>query len=174
MKKGNALSESMEDYLEIILELEKEQKVARAKDIAERMGVRRGSVTGALKVLHEKALIHYAPYSFITLTRAGKRIAREIRRRHTILKDFLKRVLQVKEIRAEETACRMEHAIDKESIDKLVLFIEFIDKCPRTGVDWVSAFEQFCSTRNRNEADCRNCIETCSERYLAGSGIMNS
>jgi DtxR family Mn-dependent transcriptional regulator len=167
MKKSKALSESMEDYLETILKLENEQKVARAKDIAERMDVQRGSVTGALKSLHEKELIHYAPYSFITLTKSGKKIAREISRRHTILKDFLRRVLQVEESRAEETACRMEHAVDKESIDKLVHFIEFIDQCPRTGGDWVSAFEQFCSTENRNEQDCRTCIESCSERYLS-------
>ena len=124
MKKGKALSESLEDYLEIILKLDNEQKVARAKDIADRMGVQRGSVTGALKALSEKDLINYAPYSFITLTKSGKRIAREIKRRHTVLKDFLKRVLQVEPGRAEETACRMEHAIDKESIDKLVHFIE--------------------------------------------------
>ncbi len=170
MRKGKALSESLEDYLEIILRLENEQKVARAKDIADRMGVQRGSVTGALKALSERNLINYEPYSFITLTKAGKRIAREINRRHAVLKDFLKRVLQVEPGRAEETACRMEHAIDKESIDKLVHFIEFIDECPRTGGDWVSAFEQFCSTKNRNEKDCRTCMETCSERYLTGSG----
>ncbi len=167
MKKNTTLSESLEDYLEIILELENAQKVARAKDIASKMGVQRGSVTGALKALVEKKLINYAPYSFITLTPAGKKIAREINRRHTILKDFLVRVLQVEELRAEETACRMEHAVDKESIDKLVRFIEFIDQCPRTGGDWVSAFEQFCASENRNEQDCRACLAACGERYLS-------
>jgi len=166
MKKGRLLSESLEDYLETILELESDQKVARAKDIADRMGVQRGSVTGALKALVEKRLINYEPYSFITLTPTGKKIAREIKRRHGILEDFLVRVLGVDQTQAEETACRMEHAIDKESIDKLVQFIEFIDKCPRTGGDWVSAFEQFCLTDNMNEQDCVACIETCRERYL--------
>ena len=52
--RGNALSESMEDYLEVILDLESTQKVARTKDIADKMGVQRGSVTGALKNLEEK------------------------------------------------------------------------------------------------------------------------
>ncbi len=37
MKKSDELSESLEDYLEVILKLEQSQKVARAKDIAERM-----------------------------------------------------------------------------------------------------------------------------------------
>ena len=68
MKKNDELSESLEDYLEIILQLEQSQKVARAKDIATRMEVQRGSVTSALKNLKEKKLINYEPYSFITLT----------------------------------------------------------------------------------------------------------
>ena len=42
MKENPGLSEAMEDYLETILNLEDVQKVARAKDIAENMGVQRG------------------------------------------------------------------------------------------------------------------------------------
>ena len=51
MNRKADLSESLEDFLEIILDLEKENKVARAKDIAERMNIQPGSVTGALKNL---------------------------------------------------------------------------------------------------------------------------
>ena len=87
------LSESLENYLEIILDLEKTQKVARVKDIAQKMGVLRGTVTGALKNLSEKGLINYEPYSFITLTKNGTAIAREITRRHEIIKKFLENVL---------------------------------------------------------------------------------
>jgi len=169
VKVSSSLSESLEDYLETILELEKAQKVARAKDIAAKMDVQRGSVTGALKTLGEKGLINYEPYSFITLTKAGKKIAREISRRHDILEDFLVRLLGVDTSQAQATACRMEHAIDKKSIDKLVQFIRFIDQCPRTGGDWVSAFEQFCATKDRDEARCRACVETFTERYVGNT-----
>ena len=88
-------SESMENYLEVILELENSNKVARAKDIADRLGINPGSVTGALKNLGEKGLINYAPYSFVTLTPKGKRVAAEITRRHAVLKDFLLNVLGI-------------------------------------------------------------------------------
>jgi DNA-binding MarR family transcriptional regulator len=90
--KQAGLSESLEDYLETILALEQTYKVARVKDIAQKLGVLRGSVTGALKSLAEKELIHYEPYSFITLTRKGASIAREITRRHAVIKNFLKNV----------------------------------------------------------------------------------
>ncbi|MDH3955606.1 MAG: metal-dependent transcriptional regulator, partial [Desulfobacteraceae bacterium] len=93
MTSKTGLSESLEDYLEIILDLEKSNKVARAKDIAEKMGVLRGSVTGALKNLAQKGLINYEPYSFITLTQKGSAIAKEITRRHNVIKAFLQNVL---------------------------------------------------------------------------------
>lgn len=108
-------SESIENYLEVILDLEKTQRVARTKNIADRLGINRGSVTGALKNLSEKGLINYEPYSYITLTSEGKRIAEEITRRHGILKDFLLNILRINPTTADETACRMEHVIDKST-----------------------------------------------------------
>jgi len=73
MIENNSLSESLEDYLEAILELEDASKVARAKDIADKIGVQRGSVTGALKILEEKALITInLTVSSLLLIRAGR------------------------------------------------------------------------------------------------------
>ena len=158
-EKNIGLSESLEDYLETILDLEKTHKVARTKDIAEKMGVKRGTVTGALKSLGEKGLINYKPYSYITLTRKGGKIAREVRRCHTVLTDFLFRVLQLDTRTANDAACRMEHIMDKQSIDRLVQFIEFIDTCPRTGVDWVESFVNYLATEKLNPQTCENCIE---------------
>ncbi len=155
------LSESMEDYLEVILDLEEANKVARTKDIAEKMSVQQGSVTGALKNLGEKGLINYKPYSFITLTPEGKKIAREMTRRHTILTDFLFRVLQLDEEKASDTACRMEHAMDKSAIDRLVRFLEFIDNCPRTGIDWIESFVNYLDTDGLDPKQCESCLNKC-------------
>jgi len=165
--KDIRLSESMEDYLEIILDLERIKKVARTKDIAEKMGVQRGTVTGALKSLNKKGLINYEPYSFITLTRKGEKIAKEITRRHSLIKDFLFRVLQIDIKRADINACRMEHAMDKESIDKLLKFISFIDNCPRTGTDWISSFMHYCSLEESDWKKCEGCIDKCITTYHA-------
>lgn len=158
-KKTAKLSESMEDYLEAILDLEERYKVARTKDIAEKLGVQRGSVTGALKNLGEKGLINYAPYSFITLTKEGEKIAKEVRRCHMVLTDFLFRVLQLDADTASEAACRMEHTMDKHSIDRLVHFVEFIDTCPRTGAEWVESFTNYLESRKLDPQVCETCIE---------------
>ncbi len=163
--KEMGLSESLEDYLETILDLESTHKVARAKDIAEKMGFRQGSVTGALKTLAEKGLINYEPYSFITLTSKGAKIAKEITRCHGVLKDFLFRVLQIEDQRADALACRMEHTMDKNAVDKLVQFIDFVDTCPRSGDDWIKLFVEHCSTNSHTREKCNACIEQCRMKF---------
>lgn len=153
-------TESVENYLEVILDLETTHKVARAKDIADQLGVNRGSVTGALKNLGEKGLVNYAPYSYVTLTPKGKRVATEINRRHRVLEDFLLNVLGIDADTAGDTACRMEHVIDKKTVDRLVCFIEYIRNCPRTGEDWVKAFVTYCKLDANVKPDCGPCLKT--------------
>ena len=159
MIKLKDMSESVQSYLEVILNLEKTQKVARAKDIADNLCVKRGSVSGALKSLQEKGLINYQPYSFITLTDAGKKIAEEVAYRHGVLKDFLLNVLQIDEETADNNACRMEHGIDKKTVERLVCFIEYVNSCPRTGKEWLDAFINFCKTGQKSRKNCQNCVE---------------
>ena len=159
------LSENLENYLETILVLQNENTVARVKDIAEKLGVLSGTVTAALKTLSEKKLIHYKPYSFITLTTEGKHIADEILRRHNVIKDFLQCVLLIDEKKAEENAGRMEHSMDRIAVNRLVQFIDYIYQCPRTGEDWISNFNTFFRQNKIAEADCPECLEDCLKRY---------
>ncbi len=159
------LSENLEDYLEAILVLQNENTVARVKDIAEKLGVLSGTVTSALRTLSEKKLIHYKPYSFITLTKKGKNIAQEVFRRHNVVKDFLQCVLLLDEEKAEANACRMEHAMDKVAINRLVQFIEYVYQCPRTGEDWISNFNAFFTQNKIDEANCPECLKDCLKRY---------
>lgn len=160
MAGDHELSESLENYLETILDLEQTQKVARAKDIADRMKVQRGSVTGALKALSEKGYINYAPYSFITLTPKGMELAKDISYRHAALKEFLLKVLRIDSETAEETACRMEHAIDKKTFERLVCFIDYIFTCPRAGEEWIQSFTNYCASGGLKQAECDLCIKS--------------
>jgi len=165
MKMNIDLSESLEDYLETILDLETTSNVARAKDIADKLQIKPGSVTGALKVLGEKGLINYSPYNFITLTSDGKKIAQEINRRHQALHYFLHEILQVDSVTAEETACRMKHVIDPQSLGKLSRLVDFIQNCPRMGMDWLEKFTEYCRPNPPGGKDCSRCLkELCSKR----------
>ena len=143
-------SESIQKYLEVILELENTHKVARAKDIADGLGIQPGSVSGSLRNLEQKGLINYEPYSFITLTKMGRKIAEEVAHRHRVLKDFLFNVLQIDAETADTTACRIEHVIDEKTVERLVCFIEYLHSDPHTGKEWLASFINFCKNQDKN------------------------
>lgn len=164
MVKTEALSASLEDYLEAIFHIESEKQAARAKDIAKRLSVNNSSVTGALRSLSEKGLVNYAPYDLITLTPSGKVHAREIVRRHEALMDFFIKVLGVAEEEAEETACKMEHTVSRTIIDKLIRFVEFVELCPRGGDGWIREFTEVCR-EGRPFGHCESCITQCLSDY---------
>ncbi len=159
MKNKAKLSESLEDYLETILDLQNMNKVARSKDIAEKMGIKRGSVTGMLKNLAQKKLIDYEPYGFITLTGKGKNIAEKIRRRHAVIEDFLSRFLQIENEKANTAACRMEHAMDDSMVNELSIFVSFMDNCPGMEKYLARFFKKECIIYRPDKQDCKSCIE---------------
>ncbi|HKJ64089.1 MAG TPA: metal-dependent transcriptional regulator, partial [Desulfopila sp.] len=87
------LSASLEDYIETIYHIVEEKQVARAKNIADQLGVSRASVTEALRTLSGKGLINYAPYEVITMTALGREVAEDVIFRHTTLKNFFTKIL---------------------------------------------------------------------------------
>jgi DtxR family transcriptional regulator, Mn-dependent transcriptional regulator len=127
------LSESLEDYLEAIFQIEERKQVVRAKDIADRLQVKGSSVTGALQQLARRDLVNYAPYDLVTLTESGREAASEVVRRHEALREFMVGVLDVEERMAEKCACRMEHAMPRPILDRLVRFVEFCSARPESG-----------------------------------------
>ena len=166
MPESLVLSASLEDYLEAIYHLVKENRVARVRDISTRMRVNMSSVTGALRQLSSYNLVHYEPYQVITLTDAGLARAKEQARRHTVLRNFLLNVLSLDPAVAENNADRMEHAVDSQTLERFVQFAEFVEKCPRGGREWIELFRQFCIHGSSNE-QCERCLRSCLEAITA-------
>jgi|Wag4MinimDraft_13_1082653.scaffolds.fasta_scaffold00187_7 DtxR family Mn-dependent transcriptional regulator len=129
------LSTSMEDYLEAIYMLQTENKSARSTDIADKLKVKKSSVTNALQLLAEKGFINYDKYSEVTLTDKGLKYADEVYFKHKTIKRFFTNILNVDEAVAEDNACKIEHVIDKEVFDKLSYFLEFIISTDITSVN---------------------------------------
>jgi DtxR family Mn-dependent transcriptional regulator len=159
----DTMSSNLEDYLETIFVLEAQHKEARAKDIADALGVQRASVTNALQKLSERGLINYEPYNPVTLTPEGFRAGSRIMHRHKVLFDFLHTFLNIRPEVAEDTACKLEHDIDDESLEALTRFARFIMTCPRTGKDWLEAFTRSCH-EDRPCSDCEACVRSCLDR----------
>ncbi len=140
------LSPSQEDYLEAIFFIAREKNVARAKDIAQRLKVRAPSVTSALRSLAALGLVNYTPYDLITLTGQGLEAARDIVDRHEALSNFFVAVLGVDPLEADQAACKMEHTVPKQIVERLVQYAEYIRHCPRGGITWDSGFGYYCAT----------------------------
>ncbi len=120
--EDNELTPIMQDYIEAILNLVNDKKVARVKDIAKKMNVTMPSVTGALRRLSDKGYIVYEPYSFLTLTEKGYCAAEKIAYMRNALTDFFVEILGVDRDKAKENACRIEHVIDGDLLRKMVAF----------------------------------------------------
>lgn len=146
------LGESLEDYLEIILQLVQEKGEARAKEIAQRKDVRMASVTGALKRLAAEGLIDYRARETAVLTPAGRELANRVLQRHEFITRFLNEILGVPLETAGRDACSIEHVISIETLDRLAGFVEFLRGCPRAGGDLVDRFHE-CYEAGRRTRD---------------------
>ena len=122
------LSSNMEDYLEAIAFLKKERGIARVKDIAFMLRVKNSSVNAALKTLSNMNLVMHERYGYAELTAEGIQLASEVQNKHDILVKFLCGFLNVDPAVAREDACKMEHALSQESLNKLTRFIEKLEK----------------------------------------------
>lgn len=131
-----ALSESLEDYLEAILQLEREALVARVSQIASVLGVSRPSVTRALKALSGRELVEHESYGYVTLTPLGRQVASHVERRHLALRDFLVGVLHLSSESAETAACRMEHALEPDVFERFAEFADFLKTSEGFLEDW--------------------------------------
>ena len=121
------LTSNMEDYLEAIFEISEEskEKQVRVTDVARRLGVTRPSVVGMIKHLAEHGMVLHSYYGGIELTEQGQEVAQEMLNRHRVLRRFLEEVLGLDAEIAEDDACRMEHTLSQETIDRFIALEEF-------------------------------------------------
>ncbi len=138
MRKSMPVTSSLQDYLEVILNLIQEKKTARVTDIAERLNIAKPSVIQALTILKERGLIVQDRYGPVELTAEGKRYAQRIRHRHKVIYGFLTQVLGVSAAAAEKDACLMEHDLSEETFKCLLRYLERqdIDALLKKEVGW--------------------------------------
>jgi DtxR family Mn-dependent transcriptional regulator len=127
-KKMSAhISSNMEDYLETIHLLEQERRIVRVKDIAAELNITMPSVSSAVKNLENLGLVSHSRYDSVGLTEKGTQIAEAVYKRHRVIKYFLSAVLGLDSDIAEKDACRIEHNISEETMNKLMQFLERIE-----------------------------------------------
>ena len=141
------MSASLEDYLEAILNVADTSGTARSKDIAATLGVARPSVTGALKLLAKKGLVHYRPYGYVTLTQKGLAQAGRIAKKHEIIKLFFTDILGVEKPLAQKAACKAEHLLGPAIVSKMSDFTDFAKKQGRQGENLMEVLQRFAKAK---------------------------
>ena len=119
-----------EDYLEVIAELVELKGYATALDISRFMNVSPPSVTKMLQKLDEKKYIEYEKYHGINLTGNGKQVADSIRRKHSILLEFLE-ILNIRKEIANQDTEGLEHHLNPKTIRQLKKYITFLKSNPK-------------------------------------------
>ena len=123
MSQEHWRTQSTEKYLKAIFLLERKNGAVRVRDIATKLGLQKGSVSGALKKFKAHKWIDHQPYGAISLTSSGRLLAGGIVERDNILKHFLTEVLQMKPEDSERAAGRMGHAVEQKVIEKMLAFV---------------------------------------------------
>ena len=118
MTKRQTMTQSLEDYLEAIYLLITEGKTAQGVDVARMLSVRMPSVVRALRELKRLELVVQEPYSSISLTEKGRRVAHQVFDRHRLLRSFLIKLGVSRRI-ADRDACLMEHILSAETLERI-------------------------------------------------------
>lgn len=140
---------SAEDCVEAIYKLIEEKGFARISDISDALSVRPPSVTEMVQRLKDQGYVIYERYRRVRLTPKGEKLAKSVAKRHDILREFLV-MLGLSDEMAEEDACRIEHYLHPETMERLTKFVEFVRTAPRYP-KWLEHFEHYYKTGRRSE-----------------------
>ena len=121
----SALTQSIEDYLKAIYELEEDAGKVSTNALAEKLNVAPASVTGMLKRLSadKPRLVNYERHHGVTLTAAGRKIALEIIRHHRLIELYLAQALGYTWDEVDAEAEKLEHVISEEFEDRIAALL---------------------------------------------------
>ena len=115
MALPDSISASVQDYAKAVYALEaREGAAVSTNDLAERLGVTPGSVSGMVRKLTEAGLVEHEPYHGVRLTSQGRRVALEVLRHHRLLELFLAQELGMPWDRVHAEAEVLEHVLSEE------------------------------------------------------------
>ena len=123
IKDMDNFTRAQEDFVEALLMLEEQGLPLETTKVARLLNVSKPAVHQMGHELIDKGLITRKDYGDMTLTDAGRELAKKVFNRHKILKQFLIE-LGVSEDVAEDDCCKIEHVISEETFEVIRKKIE--------------------------------------------------
>jgi DtxR family Mn-dependent transcriptional regulator len=165
---ASALTEVVARYLEAIYYMEVEGEKARSARLADWLGVRRPTVTVALRRMTRDGMVRFNSRKEIELTERGRRAAEAIVRRHRIMERWLTDGLGLDWVVADEEAARLEHAVSDLVEGRLWESLGRPSSCPHgnpiPGHADLDPRERQLSSLCRGDAACISRISEVAER----------
>ena len=131
-----SMSPSLEQYVEAIAHLLTKDKVCSVSDIAAEVQVSRPAASRAVRELSGQKLVKHKSYGYVDLTPLGQNIADLLTERHETLYEFLVKVLLMEEDWADQEACRLEHHVDDNLVERLRLLTRFLSERDDVFDEW--------------------------------------
>lgn len=112
---------TVENYLKAALQIETRtgNDTVSTGELAAALGVSPGTVTSMLKTLAESGLASYKPYEGMRLTKAGRRLALRMLRRHRLIELFLVQMLGMRWDEVHDDAEQLEHVVSDRLIERI-------------------------------------------------------
>lgn len=120
----------MEQYVEAIASLLRDDKVCSISDIAAEANVSRPAASRAVRDLAARNLVAHRAYGYVDLTPAGHALANRLDARHKALRDFFSEILGLDHAYSDEEACRLEHQIGDTIVDRIVTLTGIVRDAP--------------------------------------------
>ncbi len=120
MVTTESLTSHIQDYAKAVYALEsREGSAVSTNELAERLGVTPGSVSGMVRKLTDLGLVEHERYRGVRLTDQGRRVALEVVRHHRLIELFLAEELGMSWDRVHAEAEVLEHVIS-EDLERLI------------------------------------------------------
>lgn len=140
---------TIEDYVELVYDVQKGKKRVHTNDIASALNVNPSSVTEIFQKLSAEGYVSYEKYIGIKLTDKGRNVALKIKKKHNTLTEFLM-LLGINKNIAEKDACEMEHILHPITMDTVIKFVEVVKLCEVTPF-WLERLKEYVRTGKLSE-----------------------
>ncbi|HOL18300.1 MAG TPA: transcriptional regulator MntR [Bacillota bacterium] len=132
------MTASMEDYLEMIYRLSKNEGYVRVQQLADHLHVQAPSVTKIVQKLAAAGLLDYQKYGLIQLTEKGKTMGSFLLERHMVIENFLRIIGVDEELILKDTEM-IEHHLSTNAVQKIKLLFQFM----RLNPEILALFQQY-------------------------------
>jgi DtxR family transcriptional regulator, Mn-dependent transcriptional regulator len=118
------ITPSLENYIEVLYELNGQDTQVRVTDLAKRLSIAKSSVNQAITLLVKLGFALHEKYGRIELTEKGVAYASDLQKRHHVLQTFFADILHVDGKIANNDACIIEHVISPATMQKLTEYLQ--------------------------------------------------